>query len=153
MREITSFKGEFEFLSNFYSSPVEMEDVTYPTVEHAFQAAKTGILHERERVRRATTPGKAKLVGKKITLTGGPAAWNARRVSVMKTLIRKKFTDPDLRAKLLATGDATLIEGNTWNDKFWGVCNGVGENQLGKILMEVRAEILNSNNVHDGVRI
>ncbi|NWN81082.1 NADAR family protein, partial [Bacillus sp. (in: firmicutes)] len=46
-----------------------------------------------------------------------------------------------LKNKLLQTGESILIEGNTWGDKIWGVCNGVGENKLGKILMKVRNEL------------
>ena len=45
---------------------------------------------------------------------------------------------PELRTKLADTEDEELIEGNTWNDTYWGVCRGVGENHLGKLLMEVR---------------
>ena len=56
----------------------------------------------------------------------------------MTDLCRIKFSDPHLRSLLLATGDAELIEGNWWHDQFWGVCNGVGQNQLGKILMAIR---------------
>ncbi len=50
-----------------------------------------------------------------------------------------KFTQhSDLGEQLLATGDAELIEGNTWNDTEWGICNGIGDNKLGKILMRIR---------------
>ena len=59
----------------------------------------------------------------------------------MKILLRQKFGDAWLRAKLLATGDAELIEGNYWHDTFWGMCNGKGENHLGRLLMEVRSEL------------
>jgi len=58
----------------------------------------------------------------------------------MLDLVRKKFENPLLRAMLLATEDAVLVEGNTWNDTFWGVCRGRGENWLGRILMQVREE-------------
>ena len=57
-----------------------------------------------------------------------------------------KFTQhDDLKALLLATGDANLEEGNTWNDTFWGVdlANGCGQNNLGKILMKIRGELSN----------
>jgi predicted NAD-dependent protein-ADP-ribosyltransferase YbiA (DUF1768 family) len=67
--------------------------------------------------------------------------WESIKLDVMETAVRIKFTDPELAAKLIATGDEELIEGNWWNDTFWGVCNGVGENHLGKILMKVRADI------------
>lgn len=56
----------------------------------------------------------------------------------MKELIMIKFQNPLLKEKLLNTGDALLIEGNTWRDYYWGECKGKGENHLGKILMEVR---------------
>ena len=60
----------------------------------------------------------------------------------MEDICRAKFTqNEELKKKLIDTGDATLIEGNTWNDTFWGVCNGVGENNLGKILMKIREEL------------
>lgn len=58
----------------------------------------------------------------------------------MRTLVREKFRNPLLRAMLLATEDVELVEGNSWNDTFWGVCKGVGLNWLGQILMKVRDE-------------
>ncbi len=58
----------------------------------------------------------------------------------MLDLLRIKFTIPTLRERLLATGDQTLIEGNTWGDTYWGVCRGVGLNNLGTLLMQVREE-------------
>ena len=59
----------------------------------------------------------------------------------MRDLLRNKFSEPDLAARLLATGSTELIEGNNWNDTFWGVCRGRGRNMLGQLLMEVREEI------------
>ena len=66
--------------------------------------------------------------------------WDQVKVSVMLGLLRMKFADAGLRNMLLSTGNQELIEDNDWFDTFWGVCNGVGENQLGKLLMQVRAE-------------
>jgi ribA/ribD-fused uncharacterized protein len=90
-------------------------------------------------IRSALTPGKAKRLGRKVTLR---ANWELIKIDVMLDLVRQKFQDPDLAWMLINTGDAELIEGNHWGDKFWGVCNGEGENHLGKILMQVRDEIL-----------
>ena len=59
----------------------------------------------------------------------------------MEDFLRQKFTDSDLKEKLLATGDAELIEGNHWGDVIWGVCNGIGENNLGKLLMNIRNDL------------
>lgn len=135
---IDKFDGEHAFLSNFYVSEIKTFHFTYPTVEHAFQANKTHILEEKEAIWEATTPGKAKRLGRKTTLRED---WDEVRVMIMHSLCKIKFKDADLAAKLLATGDAELIEGNTWNDTFWGVCNGKGSNHLGKILMKIRKEL------------
>lgn len=136
--KIDSFDGEHRFLSNFYPAAVTMYGQSYPTTEHAFQAAKTEDLAQRERIRLAATPGIAKRLGRSVTLRPG---WNELRLGVMSELLRRKFTIPELRWQLLATGDAELIEGNYWNDRFWGVCRGQGENHLGRLLMELRKEL------------
>ena len=133
--KIERFDGEYSFLSNFHPSPVTYADVEYPTVEHAYQAAKTLDFGERVGIRMAATPGKAKRMGRKATLRED---WDDVKVRVMRVLLRKKFRDAELRKKLNATKGKKLVEGNTWGDTFWGVCNGVGENQLGRLLMEVR---------------
>lgn len=132
---ITSFSGKYEFLSNFYYSPVTYEGITYPTVEHAFQAAKTFDVTERRRISEMKTPGMAKRAGRRVLLRED---WEAVKFDIMKTLVTQKFEDEKLKQLLLDTGDEELVEGNTWHDTCWGVCNGVGQNNLGKILMSVR---------------
>lgn len=135
---IKRFTGKYKFLSNFYPSTISFERELYPTVEHAFQAAKTFDTVSRARIRRAPTPAKAKRLGRRVPLREG---WNEARVPLMKELLRCKFEDSQLRDTLLATGDTPLEEGNNWGDRFWGVCEGQGENMLGRLLMEVREEI------------
>jgi ribA/ribD-fused uncharacterized protein len=135
---INSFEGEYAFLSNFYEHPISNGVITFPTNEHYFQAMKTLEDDERLAIARAATPGQAKRIGRSVKLRPD---WESIKLDVMETAVRIKFTDPELAAKLIATGDEELIEGNWWNDTFWGVCNGVGENHLGKILMKVRADI------------
>jgi ribA/ribD-fused uncharacterized protein len=140
--KIDSFSGIFRFLSNFYSAPVYYEGITYPTSEHAFQAVKTVDENQRLNVAMLETPGEAKKYGKTVRLR---PAWDDVRVGVMGEIVEAKFKqNPKLLEKLLATGDIELVEGNTWNDTFWGVCDGKGENYLGKVLMEVRHR-LNTN--------
>lgn len=138
-RPIGPFRGVFRFLSNFFPSPVEFEGVIYPTVEHAYQAAKTLKRAERERLRQLTTPGAAKRASRRLTLRPD---WDQVKLQVMKQLVWQKFTDPALRDRLLQTHPCPLIEENNWGDRFWGVCGRVGKNHLGRILMEVRAELL-----------
>lgn len=138
MIKIDSFKGEFGFLSNFHPAPVRFEGRSYETVEHAYQAAKTLNESSRELIANAGNPAKAKRLGRAVEMRPD---WESLRLEVMLDLIRQKFSNPFLREALLATGDAELIEGNHWNDTFWGVCRGVGENNLGKIIMKVRSEL------------
>ena len=134
---IDSFHGKYFFLSNFYSHPVLFENIFYPTNEHAFQAAKTLNVETRKRIAACDTPGKAKALGRKVQLRPD---WESIKYDIMHQIVLAKF-DSQLKAKLLATGDAQLIEGNTWNDTIWGVCNGKGTNWLGKNLMDVRNEL------------
>jgi hypothetical protein len=135
---INSFKGDFSFLSNFYEAPIWIDGKQYKSVEHAYQAFKFGPTGDgHELVRNCDSPSKAKKLGKSAKL---PADWDNTKVDLMRRLVREKFKNPILRAMLLATADAELIEENWWNDRFWGVCRGQGQNWLGKILMEVREE-------------
>lgn len=133
---IVSFSGEFSFLSNFYPAPVQFDGHEYRTVEHAFQAAKTDDRLQRLDVRLALTPGQAKRLGRKVTLRPG---WNDERLQVMRGLLLQKFAPGStLAGQLVRTEGRPLVEGNVWNDRFWGVCDGRGENHLGLLLMEVR---------------
>lgn len=136
---IQQFRDEYDWLSNFYPARVRHRDWVYPTVEHGFQATKTVIQSEREWVQGARTPGEAKRRGKVITLRPG---WNNIRDRVMLHFVQRKFEHPSLAERLMLTGQAELIEGNTWGDRYWGVCGGRGQNKLGHILMRVRADLV-----------
>jgi ribA/ribD-fused uncharacterized protein len=144
---IAFFLGRWEFLSNFYPSEVKLKGKTYPTVEHAFQAAKTLDEADRERIRLAETAGQAKAMGRKVALRSGWAVGNnGIRVQVMRALLKQKFAPgTELAQKLLDTEDREIVEGNTWNDTFWGVCNGKGKNRLGELLMAIREELRNAD--------
>lgn len=135
---IDSFFGPYRFLSNFEPCTVEYDGMTYTCSEAAYQAAKTTDVSLR--IAFTTMNGsKAKFAGQKLTLRPD---WNEVKVHAMYEIVKDKFSrNPELKLKLLQTGDLQLIEGNYWGDKFWGVCNGEGENHLGKILMRVRKEL------------
>lgn len=141
MNKIKSFDKQYRFLSNFWPAEVEFEGINYPSVEHAYQAAKTLDLEEREAIRICGTAKEAKKLGKVLTLRSD---WEDVKVGIMFDLCRKKFRNhPELKEKLLETKGAELEEGNWWGDKFWGICSktGIGKNYLGRILMEVRNEL------------
>lgn len=138
---IGEFKGINAFLSNFHVEDVEYEGEVYKSAEHAFQAQKTGLKHQAALIASSQTPGKAKRLGRNVKLRRD---WEDVKDDVMLNIVRSKFKENAiLQKRLLATGDAMLIEGNNWGDKYWGVCGGKGKNKLGKILMKVRTEILN----------
>ena len=141
---IKTFHGQHAFLSNFHPSKIEFEGIVYPTVEHAFQAAKTNCKETRQKIADKDTPGKAKRAGGKrgILPDFDFNTWEAKKITTMYALCKAKFQIPELRAQLEATGDQELQEGNNWNDTFWGVSNktGKGKNTLGKILMKIRTD-------------
>lgn len=140
---ISGFNGADRYLSNFYPVAIEYEGMLYRTVEHAYQAAKTIDLEERGYIQRAATPARAKSLGSKVPLRPD---WLEIRNSIMKELLKQKFAVPSLRRLLLSTQGQELIEANYWHDIYWGRCQcvnhaGRGENNLGRLLMEVREEL------------
>ena len=119
---------------------VKFEGRLFRSAEHAYQAAKSLKPDIRRKIADAPRPSDAKRLGKSVLLRPG---WEKIKLDVMCTVLRSKFSNPNLKKALLATGDAKLEEGNDWNDRWWGTVNGIGHNWLGKILMEIRAELRN----------
>ena len=137
---IDSFRGKYYFLSNFFPAEVTYNGLTYQNNEAAFQAQKT--YSKEERIEFTTLePRDAKRRGRRVRLRKD---WEQVKDRIMEEIVRAKFSqNEELKEQLLATGDAQLVEGNRWNDRYWGVDirSGVGENHLGKILMKVRSEL------------
>jgi ribA/ribD-fused uncharacterized protein len=144
---IDGFEGPYRFLSNFFKNMVEYEGLTFPSVEHAYQAAKCEIPADRipftdEKVK----AGSAKAMGRNVPLRPN---WNDLRIPIMKELLRQKFSRNGMRILLQSTGNEELIEGNHWHDNFWGYCHCQKcsklehHNNLGKLLMEIRKETKN----------
>lgn len=138
---ITEFRGSNFFLSNFYIAPVFYQGIRFENNEAAFQAAKCP---ERMRDFCGLNPQSAKRLGRRVELRPD---WEDVKYDVMYQVCKAKFLqNAALYKKLIDTGDAELVEGNTWGDQVWGVCKGVGENNLGKILMRIREELVKSRN-------
>lgn len=154
---INGFFGPHRYLSNFWYATICDLTITGPfvhfdggtfqtlplqvaeTVEHAFQALKADNSFEFADVVQSTSPAEAKAKGRGVSMWSN---WDDIRVSVMEQLVTAKFEqNEELAIMLCDTNNSELIEGNTWGDCFWGVCKGVGENHLGKILMRVRSNI------------
>ncbi len=137
MKCIDTFDGPHRFLSNFWPCSIVYDGVEYPSVEHAYQAAKTTDIEKRLAISKLATAAAAKKAGRNVALRED---WEQVKLAVMTELVSLKFIYPDLLQQLLDTDNAELIEGNWWGDTYWGVCDGKGENHLGKILMKIRDE-------------
>lgn len=154
---IHTFRDDYRFLSNFYEgAPFVWQGHEFLTSEHAYQWAKTDDPIEQEDIlfswispngvtKVPTTPGQAKRAGAKATRRKG---WD--EIQTMREILYEKFSqNPEVRQKLIDTGDSLLIEGNTWCDNFWGRCICVdcwgkyiiGQNILGLLLMELREKL------------
>jgi ribA/ribD-fused uncharacterized protein len=161
---IARFDGEYRFLSNFYPSEIYYEGLKWPTVEHAYQAAKTLDLPSKQRIREAETAGEAKRLGQLVPLVSD---WHNQRMPVMRDLLKLKFcawrtddlTDEattfafnQLSYSLMETFPLDLIEGNHWHDTYFGVCygskkcecpsEGNGQNWLGRLLVNRREQLM-----------
>ncbi len=136
---INSFKFEHRFLSNFYPIPIDIDGLTFLTVENAYQASKTLDIEERKFFLNLS-PGKAKRFGNNIQLRPD---WELVKIEIMRQLLIKKFSNTGMKRMLQKTYNSYLIEGNYWHDQFWGKCycydcKGKGYNILGLLLMSIR---------------
>lgn len=132
------FRNEYYFLSNMYPCSITLGKHTFTCAEAAFQAAKCPA-----RVTEFYNINgfEAKKLGRTVALRSD---WNEKKLQYMEKIIRAKFNQHPELARKLCSINTSIVEDNTWNDTFWGMCNGKGENHLGKILMVVREDILNN---------
>lgn len=135
-------KTVHNWLSNFWIEP----DGT--NVEAEYQAEKHRVYPWRRATILRCKPGQAKKLGRRWPLTNYELMeWNNRKIQVMYALVKNKVeSHPAIAVALVSTADANLVEANWWHDNFWGDCTclrcyHVGENHLGKIWMQLRAEI------------
>ena len=133
---ILGFTGEYRWLSNFWrlEYPIEVNGYNFYTTENLYQAFKCAKIDDFPYFA-DITPGEAKKLGRTIEIIDG---WDSMKLDVMKELQIIKYSQPKFRDLLIKTGDRYIEETNNWNDVFYGVCNGIGENHLGKIIMDIR---------------
>lgn len=142
MPTINSFTGKYRFLSNFSPVVVSLDGINYPSVEHAYQAAKTLDFCGRM-IFRDGEAAEAKRNGSLLTLRSD---WEEEKLYVMEGLVEQKFNQGSrLLNELNKTRGIQLVEGNYWHDNFWGECSCAksacvqgGKNHLGRILMKIR---------------
>lgn len=136
--EILGFFGQYRWLSNFWTCKVTVDDIIYTSSEAAYMAGKTGDCDLKLQISKLA-PAEAKRFARTLYLRPD---WEDVKFDHMKRCLQAKFTqNSELGEKLKETGNKYLEETNYWNDKIWGVCRGSGQNNLGKLLMEVRQEL------------
>ena len=137
-KQIKGFAGDYKWLSNFFPCRVEYEGLVYRSSEAAYQSAK--FPPEERKVYTTLDADAAKKLAHSKKIDEAP--WDARKDQVMRDILWAKFSqNAELRKQLVATGKKYLEETNWWDDEYWGVFHGKGENKLGKMLMEVRAKL------------
>jgi len=140
---IKGFFGKYRPFSNFDTTPFSLshdeDSIVFKSVEHAFHYFKTLDPVWQQKILNAETPSEAKKLGRMCPMRKD---WDEVKVAVMENcLLFKFYQNKHLKELLLSTDNKYLEETNDWNDKFWGVCNGTGENNLGKCLMRVREKL------------
>lgn len=139
---VLGFFAGFRWLSNFHLCPIQYQGVVYPAVENAYMAAKC-IIPEQRKVFVTSSPSQAKKLGQAVQLRSD---WEDVKLNIMYELNEQKYANnPDLRERLIATDRKYLEETNYWGDVYWGVCKQEGKNHLGKIIMQVRSELINGS--------
>lgn len=148
MERIDNFNSYFDFLNNDYPTWVYFEGLLFPCVNAAYQAARSDKQHIREKISKIDTPQELWDIAINIE---DPPNWVKERLRIMEMLLRDKFRrNKELRDKLKATGDRELI--NTYAEPspsnfYWGVVNGKGQNQLGRLLEAIRIDIMNNTDL------
>lgn len=138
---IEQFKNEYHWLSNFEPVAIRVNNIIYPSVEHAYMSAKSNDRKWKEFCSNSTVSAKqVKVRSRRVKLIKN---WDIVKIDIMKDCLRQKFNNPAFKERLIDTGNQLIQEGNTWNDTFWGVClyTGKGKNMLGKLIMEIRDEL------------
>lgn len=140
------YEQEFYVLSNFSAFCIRWRGANHFTSEHAYHWARFDLPEGRgallqDCVQRSASAHQAFKFAQENKSKQRPD-WDAIKVDTMREILRAKVDQHDyVRKKLLETGDRELVE-NSWRDAFWGWGpNRDGQNMLGKLWMEVRAEL------------
>jgi ribA/ribD-fused uncharacterized protein len=148
MKEIHFYRAndpEVGHFSNLHRRPFEFEGHIYPTAEHAYQAGKARKKEVRDWLMAAPSPALLAMAAHGLYYWDITPGWSTSKFARMKAVLLAKFSQhTDLGEALLRTGQARLVESATVDNtvnRLWGEVNGVGQNMLGILLMEVRDEI------------
>lgn len=141
-QRVCFYEQDFYVLSNFSAFRLRWRERIFDTSEAAYHWEKfPGYIETQAKIRQAPSAHEAFKIAEQYRARRRPD-WNDVRVDIMRDILRAKAEQHEyVRRKLLATGDRELVE-NSWRDDFWGWGpNKDGQNMLGKLWMEVRAEL------------
>lgn len=145
IRFYRSSEKPYGAFSNLYRRPVEFEGEVFATSEHAYQAGKARKPEVRKWLMHAPSPALLAMAAHGLYYWDIAPGWSQTKYDRMRRVLAAKFTQHlDLRKLLLSTGTGTLIESATVDNdvnRLWGEVNGVGQNMLGKMLMDLRSEM------------
>ena len=134
---INSFNDQYEFLSNTFQSPIEIDGISYTNAMAAYYAQGIKDVNARKKFSRLSG-FKAKIKASKAA--GFVEDWEDNPMKYMELVLRAKFKDPKLKSLLFNTKGKKLLNNNTYGDEYWGIYLGKGGNRLGKLLMKIRDE-------------
>jgi ribA/ribD-fused uncharacterized protein len=140
---IKTFRDEDRWLSNFMPVKIVLDGIEYPSVEHAYQSAKSDDMEWKSLCAdRYITVGTIKRKSREVDLV---LNWDIIKLDVMEECLKQKFSKQPFKNLLLGTKLQYIQEGNKWGDTFWGVDlkTGEGQNHLGKLIMDIRDELIN----------
>jgi N-glycosidase YbiA len=141
---VKGFFGEYRWLSNYHHAPILWKGLGFTSTEAAYQSSKCSNVDAARVFQNYSASDSKKHAPKP------PKNWNDVKFNIMAQIVFQKFLiHKELRESLLETGDRYLEETNHWGDQYWGVCDGVGENNLGRILMATREylKVLNEKDI------
>ena len=132
-------------MSNLFRRPIKFEGEVFATSEHAYQAGKARKPEVKKWLMNAPSPALLAMAAHGLYYWDVAPGWSRNKFDRMRQVLRAKFTQHgDLRALLLSTGDARLIETATVDNevnRLWGEVNGEGRNMLGVLLMDLRDQL------------
>lgn len=148
-REIKFYRSNekpYGVFSNLYRRPIVFEDTEFPTAEHAYQAGKAAKESVRQWLLEAPTPALVAMAAHGLYTWDIVPNWSKIKFDRMRGVLLAKFTQhEDLRSLLLSTKGSRLVEAAKTNNavnRLWGEVNGVGQNMLGVLLMELRETLI-----------
>lgn len=139
--QVFFYEQDFYVLSNFSAFRLQWQGLNFDTSEAAYHWNKFLSKRIQNEILMANSAHDAFKIAERNRAHRRPD-WDMVKIGIMRDILRAKVAQHEyVRRKLLDTGDRELVE-DSWRDSFWGWGpDGNGLNILGKLWMEIRAEL------------